>query len=276
MALKIRKQEQPVLSRMSVLVYGQPKIGKTRFASGMPQPLFLACEPGGCDFVSGDVIDIASLSELVQVAGELAQGASAQYKTVVIDGVTWVANQAAVLAAKGQKDGRRGYQQVTEQLSQALSGLLSAGLGVVATGHSRSLVVDESTGKIETRPDVNEALADDLAGLFSFVFYAHLSKEGNAVALTKPIDTDRRRVVAGDRSGVLPKLMQLEPQAMLTALGAAGQQPGSDSKRQQRTNGSQQPPAPAEALPAGAARMTDAEAAALWRKEGEPYPGFAG
>lgn len=35
-------------------------------------------------------------------------------------------------------------------------------------------------------------------------------------------------------------------------------------------------PAPAEALPAGAARMTDAEAAVLWRKEGEPYPGYSG
>lgn len=46
--------------------------------------------------------------------------------------------------------------------------------------------------------------------------------------------------------------------------------------QQEATGTGQQPPAPAEALPAGAARMTDAEAAALWHKEGEPYPGYSG
>lgn len=54
----------------------------------------------------------------------------------------------------------------------------------------------------------------------------------------------------------------------------APDQPPAPVTQQSAAGTGQQPPA--EALPAGAAPMTDAEAAALWRKEGEPYPGFSG
>jgi len=54
----------------------------------------------------------------------------------------------------------------------------------------------------------------------------------------------------------------------------APDQPPAPATQQSAAGTGQQPPA--EALPAGAAPMTDAEAAALWRKEGEPYPGFSG
>jgi len=264
MTLNIRRQDKPQLSRLSILLYGQPKIGKTTLCAGLPAPLFLACEPGGCDYLSGvDVADVSSLAELTAAAQQLSKNAG-QHKTVVIDGITWLANQAAAQVAKQQKDARQAYRQVTEAISLAVSSMLAAGLSVVATGHSRSITLDD--GKIETRLDVNEALSDDLVGLFSLVLYAHIGKDGQPAMLTKPVDTDKRRVVAGDRSGKLPKLMPLTAQALLTGLGAAGspaQQPAQE--RQVATNGQT---AAATRQPA-AVGMNDGEAAALWQHEAQ-------
>lgn len=264
--LKVRKQAQPTLERLSVLVYGQPKIGKTRFASTMPQPLFLACEPGGCDFLTGvDVVDVAALGELVQAAGELARGGGQGYRTIVVDGITWLATQAAQQAARGQKDARQGYRAVTEQISEAVSGMLAAGLSVVATGHGRSWT--EDTGKVVTTPDVNEALADDLAGLFSIVLYAHLGRDGQAVALTKPVDSEKRRIVAGDRSGKLPKIMALDAPAMLVTLTPAAQEAPQRSAAVDEAADAPPPP-PGAAAQANGHVMAEEEVSTFWKQGG--------
>lgn len=41
-----KKQPKQKLEDYSILLYGQPKIGKSTFCSQMDMPLFLATEPG--------------------------------------------------------------------------------------------------------------------------------------------------------------------------------------------------------------------------------------
>lgn len=222
--LNVRRQEKPILSRLSVLLYGFPKIGKTTQAAKLPGALLLNCEPGGTDFVkNADVVDIRNLAELERMIDLIIKS---EYKSVVLDGFTWMVNQAAKIeAAKPgsngrQQDGRRVYQQISDRVTAVIGKLLDSGKIVIATGHSR--MVDSSDGsadKKDVRPDFNEALADDVFGAFSVVCYCYPT-QGGSMMLTKPSDNAQRRIYAGDRSGVLPEKMPLDLPKMLAALKA--------------------------------------------------------
>lgn len=222
--LNVRRQEKPVLSRLSVLLYGFPKIGKTTQAAKLPGALLLNCEPGGTDFVkNADVVDIHNLAELERTIDLIIKS---DYKAVVLDGFTWMVNQAAKIEAARpgangrQQDGRRVYQQISDRVTAVIGKLLDSGKIVIATGHSR--MVDSSDGsadKKDVRPDLNESLADDLFGVFSIICYCYPTQSGSMM-LTKPNDNDKRRIFAGDRSGVLPEKMPLDLPKMLAALKA--------------------------------------------------------
>lgn len=236
MALNIRKQDKPVLNRLSVLLYGFPKIGKTTQAAKLPGALLLNCEPGGTDFVRGvDVLDVHDLADFERVIVEIARS---DYKAVVLDGFTWMVNQAAKQQAAQpgsngrQQDGRRVYQQISDRVITAVGRLLDSGKVVVATGHSRLVdSTDGAEGKKDVRPDLNEALADDIFGVFSIICYCYPTQQGSMM-LTKPSDTDKRRIYAGDRSGVLKEKMPLDLLAMLDTLkatvGANGAKPATE------------------------------------------------
>lgn len=235
-ALNIRKQTAPVLRNLSILFYGMPKVGKTTQAAKFPGAVILNCEPGGTDLLKGeyDVIDVPNLDHLSNLLAALS---SSEYKTIIIDGFTWLINQAVREQARKSnvKDRRRVYGDVTDRVSTILGELLSVGKIVIATGHSRIVDVEDDAradapaqasqnksdapDKVEIRPDINPRLSDSVFGLFSIIAYCYASADGSKM-LTKPVDNDKRRILAGDRSGVLPKIMKLDGNALMGELRA--------------------------------------------------------
>jgi len=211
-----RKQSAPVLRSLSVLLYGVPKVGKTTEAAKFPGAILLNCEPSGTDLLKGEheVYDVASLQQLDSITAQLA---GTPYKTIVLDGFTWLINQAVSEEIK-----RRGkgyslpiYGEVTDQAKRILGDILHSGKIVVATGHSRLVDVEgEAKDKVEVRPDINPRLSDGVFGLFSIIAYCYPSAQGSMM-LTKPEDNDKRRIIAGDRSGVLPKTMPLSADKLM-------------------------------------------------------------
>jgi hypothetical protein len=211
-----RKQLAPVLRNLSVLLYGVPKVGKTTEAAKFPAAILLNCEPSGTDLLKGehDVYDVTSLQQLDSIVAQLA---NTQYKTVVLDGFTWLINQAVSEEIK-----RRGkgyslpiYGEVTDNVKRILGDILRSGKIVVATGHSRLVDVEgEAKDKVEVRPDINPRLSDGVFGLFSIIAYCYPTSQGSMM-LTKPEDNDKRRIMAGDRSGVLPKTMPLSADKLM-------------------------------------------------------------
>ena len=240
-----RKQTAPVLRTLSVLLYGVPKVGKTTEAAKFPGAILLNCEPSGTDLLKGDheIADIASLGALEAMTGAICNSA---YKTIVLDGFTWLINQAARDKVKemGERNRLRAYALITEQVQRVLGDILRSGKIVVATGHSRLVDVDdEADGKVEVRPDINPRLSDGVFGLFSIIAYCYPSKDGSRM-LTKPEDSDKRRILAGDRSGVLPKIMRLGAEELMAALRQTQPQKAGE----QPTNGRAKPvSAPAKA-----------------------------
>lgn len=226
MPLDIRKQSTPDLNLLSIFLYGFPKIGKTKESAKFPEPLILECEPRGARFVSGiDVLPIPNLQFLEQNIREIL---NLSHKTIIIDGMTWMLEQAA--KSIGSREPRAAYKQVGDRFTALLSTILSSNKIVIATGHSRKVEDADIPGKVEIRPDLNPDLGDSIFGLFSVICYCYPSDEGSMM-LTKPSDTPKRRILAGDRSGILPAKMKLSATDLMTCFRNAVQK--TDSKTEQ-------------------------------------------
>ena len=231
MAIPVRHQEARRLNRISLFLYGQKKVGKTSTAAQFPSPLLVSCNANGTDMLTGvDVLDCPDIKTLERCVGELA---TSSYKTIVLDDITWLAR--TYVAAERNNPERHNknemavYRELGEKMVDALAELMRSDKLVVATGHSRIFQTDEYV-KVkrgykeveeplkETRLDTNPSLAEDLFGLFSFVFYCYQS--GNErFALTKTTENKYgSRIIAGDRSGMLPKSMPLNAAHILAEL----------------------------------------------------------
>ena len=236
-----RKQSAPVLRNLSVLLYGVPKVGKTTEAAKFPNAILLNCEPSGTDLLKGehDVFDVTSLNQLETVAAQLA---GTPYKTVVLDGFTWLINQAVAEEIKRQGKAKRLpiYGDITDQTKRILGDILRSGKIVVATGHSRIVDDEEIEGKVEVRPDINPKLSDGVFGLFSIIAYCYPTQDGSKM-LTKPEDSPKRRILAGDRSGVLPKTMPLSADKLMEYMRQTQPaKPANNGEKQQEQAGEQQ------------------------------------
>ena len=228
MALNIRRQEKPILNRLSILLYGESKVGKTRMAAQFPNPLILSCEPHGTDFLVGaDIVDIPNLEVLMS---SMAEASKMDYTTLMLDGITTLVNREAARIASGsgsgkQRHGQQVYGEVTRKFNDAMMVALRSGKIIVATGHSRTTPIEGETyrvgkdefSKVNIGLDVNPALADDLLHHFSIVCYCFTSTKG-PLMLTKPINDGKRVIDAGDRTGSLPVQMQMDTAQLFAAL----------------------------------------------------------
>ena len=210
MPLEIRRQDGPDLGRLSILLYGFPKIGKTTEAAKFPNPLILECEPRGAQFITG--VDKLSVPNLDFLERSMREILVQPHKTLILDGFTWMLEQAVKTAP--DKDPRQAYKKVGDRFITLLGDILNSDKIVIATGHSRKVEDEDTPGKIEIRPDVNPNLSDSVFGAFSIICYC-FPANGESKMLTKPADDAKRRILAGDRSGKLPRLMSLSAEEMM-------------------------------------------------------------
>lgn len=71
-----------------LVIYGEPKVGKSTFAAGAPDVLFLDLE-GGLDALETSKIEIKELKDLDEALHALLQQ-DHEFKTVVIDSADWL------------------------------------------------------------------------------------------------------------------------------------------------------------------------------------------
>lgn len=214
--LNIRRNGDNGNMSHSIFLFGMPKVGKTTEACKFPNPLVVECEPRGAQFVANvDVLPVRSLAEL---EGSIDAILKQPHKTIVFDGITWMLEQAA--KSSQNKDPRQAYKQVGDRFQMLLGKILSSDKTVIATGHSRKTDDPDKPNKVEIRPDMNPDLSDSVFGAFSIVCYCFPTANGSKM-LTKPDDNDARRIMAGDRSGKLPRLMDLSAAKLMECLGSA-------------------------------------------------------
>lgn len=140
MAITIHKGRKPRARR--VLVYGENGVGKSSFAAQWPEPIFLNLEDGVGDLPVDSTDVIKTVREFSEA---LAQVATSDYQTIVVDTIDWLEKLifAEVAANAGKRTIEdigfgRGYQAVEQSwqdLIVAFDWLWRSGKHIVFTCH---------------------------------------------------------------------------------------------------------------------------------------------
>lgn len=181
---------------LKILVYGDPKTGKTTFAGTAPSPLFLRTEPGVSvlrkneenknRFKDTMVLDIPNASRFNSVVESLRAGQLPDRKTVVLDSLTEL--QDIVLRqwtkhamASGLTDNRNEYaptwpefNSVTNILKKLVRELRDIQRHVIVIAHSRDDKDTTRGGMRVERPGLMPSLGNTLAAMFNVVGYMEM------------------------------------------------------------------------------------------------------
>jgi len=215
------------LSDLSVLVYGQSKIGKSELCSHADGALFLATE-AGLNHLETYQVPINTWDEMLVACREVADGKHS-FKTIILDTVDNAYRLCSEAFCKklgitheSDLGYGKGFSLVNGEFHRVLTRLSLLPYGLWLISHSEEREVETRTGKT-TRigPTLPGKARKIVLGLVDMVLYCDL--EVTAVPNGKPVV---RRVMrtkpgpnyeAGDRTGRLPETIALNYQAFVEA-----------------------------------------------------------
>ena len=209
-----RKRNPSHLADLTVLVYGQTKIGKSTLCSKADGALFLATEPG---LNSLDVFQVPILSwdDLLNACAEITEGKH-PFKTVIIDTIDNAYKFCTDYILKKFKIEHesdlgygKGYALVNNEFQRVLTKLAFLPYGLFLVSHAKEIEVDTRTGKytriVPTLPDKARKI---VLGMVDMVLFCDLeveTGEDGAKSVRRVIRTKPSLYYeAGDRTGRLP------------------------------------------------------------------------
>lgn len=211
-----KQKSKPVndLKKYIIQIYGEPKVGKSTFASKFPNALFIATEPGH-KFLSvfgGDKIH-QTWDDIRDTVRRLC-AENHQFETVIIDTTDnaikmckrYIKKREGIKHESDLQWGK-GWSFVKEEFESVVGALANRGFGLVFISH-----IKETT---RTHRGVDRSFIDNsldnagklfINGLSDFIFYAFMDDDQNRLLRTKA----NLNVNAGDRSGILPEIIPMD------------------------------------------------------------------
>lgn len=252
---------KPNLHDLTVLVYGPSKIGKSTWCSQAEGALFLATE-AGLNNLDVFQVPIATWEELLAAGKEIADGKH-PYKTVIIDTIDNAYRMCAEHVCQKFKIEHesdlgygKGYALINNEFYRVLNKLALLPYGLFLVSHSQEREIETRTGKL-TRifPTLPEKARKFVLGMVDIILFCDLEPatgaDGKAthrrVIRTKP----NTHFEAGDRTGRLPEMIDLDFRAFVEAFAQGPAQPAPQPAPQQQAAAAPAPsPAPsAQAKP---------------------------
>lgn len=189
------------------LVYSRAGIGKTRLCATAPAPIIFAAEAGLLSLrrVSLPAAQIRSLADVHEAYRWITQSAEArQFATICLDSITEIAEVVLAAAKKGEKDPRRAYNTLLDEMIEAVRAFRDIPGKHVYMSAKLEPIVDGATGMISYGPSMpGRKLGPGLPYYFDEVFFLGTAKlqtgEEYRYLQTQP-DMQHE---AKDRSGVL-------------------------------------------------------------------------
>jgi hypothetical protein len=226
-----KTQPKPNLADLTVLVYGQTKIGKSTFCSNADGALFLATEPG-LNALDVYQVPIQSWDDLLNACAEIGEGKHA-FKTIVIDTIDnaykfcteYILRKFKVEHESDLAYGK-GYAIVNNEFQRVLTKLAFLPYGLFLISHAKEIEVETRTGKY-TRivPTLPEKARKIVLGMVDMVLFCDLDMvtgEDGAQSVRRVIRTKPSLYYeAGDRTGRLPETIDLDFRKFLDAFDSA-------------------------------------------------------
>jgi hypothetical protein len=170
-------------ARVKVLVIGGPGVGKTRWASYFPQPIYADCEGGLASVADRRVpyVSVNTSQDMLDLLAYLKQEArqptdQRQYNTIVIDTLDAFArkvkNEWLERERKSVFTGWEAWGFLNSRMSMLLTRLLNLDMNVIVNVHYKDKVTkDDETGREthELMPQLQGETADNIFNDFDLV-----------------------------------------------------------------------------------------------------------
>lgn len=206
------------LNKLSMLLYGAPKIGKSTFCSRIDNALFIATEPG-LNYLETYNVRVNSWLEFLEVMAALKREKH-DFKVIIIDTIdrlcdfcdSYICEQAKAQTIGDVGGYGKGYALFKTEMNRVFQKIYAMDLGVVITSHTVLAEIPTPSGKqTQYQPSVQKRIQDIIIPLVDIIGFAHsvmsINKEGDCVE-TRVLETSETASwVAGDRTGRLPSTM---------------------------------------------------------------------
>ena len=219
------------LSDLTALIHGPSKFGKSSWCSHAPDALFLATEPG-LNHLSVYQLPVDSWEELLAACQEIAEGKH-PFKTIIIDTVDNAYRACVEYILKKHKIEHesdlgygKGYALVNNEFQRVLTKLAFLPYGLFLVSHSVEKEIETRTGKhtrvIPTLPDKARKFVLGLVDMILFCDQEVTRGEGGEPVYRRVMRTKPHpNYEAGDRTGRLPAVIDLDFEKFLEAFDAA-------------------------------------------------------
>jgi hypothetical protein len=222
------------LEDLSILIYGRPKLGKTRWAAGFENGVFLATEAGQ-GAVDAYLVPIDRWETLLQACAELAAGQH-HFSPIIVDTVDLMyalcqdyIRRKHNVAYEGDLAFGKGFTLVLDEFTRVLLKMSHLGLGLVMIGHCEYETVETRVGAYQRAvPQLKDKARRFICGLADVILHCDLEAEaaGGTSAPRRVIHTKPSQFwEGGDRTGRLPETLPLDFDAFRAAFEAAMQSP---------------------------------------------------
>ncbi|HYE57379.1 MAG TPA: ATP-binding protein [Rhodothermales bacterium] len=214
---------------MTVL-YGPAKVGKSTFCASAPDALFIATEPG-LNHLDVYRVDVTSWLEVQDVAALLQQEIRAgrcRFQTVIIDtaDLAYVRCQEHVLGQQkvlheSDLGFGKGWSLVQNEFRRTITQISQLGLGVILVSHADEKNVEDFRGNRRTKivPTLPKGARDVVLAMADVILFCDIIQRDDGswrrVVHTKP----HKDFEAGDRTGRLPPIMDLDYASVIAAMG---------------------------------------------------------
>jgi len=265
---------KPDLHDLTVLVHGPHKYGKSTWCAQAEGALFLATEPG-LNHLEVYQQPVSTWDELLAAAGEIAEGKHA-FRTIIIDTVDNAYRMCAEYICRRYKvehesdlEYGKGYALVNGEFHRVVNKLALLPYGLFLVSHSQEKEIETRTGKytkvVPTLPDKARKLVLGLVDVILFCDLEPTTGPDSRPAYRRVLRTKPSTAYeAGDRTGRLPEVLDLDFAAFAAAFTrAAPRAPGASTPAPASSNAASPSAAAAssgdEAQPAANASPTSAE-----------------
>lgn len=203
------------VSKITMLLYGAPKIGKSTFCSRIDDALFIATEPGLAYLDTFNVM-CKSWQDIKETIEALKKDTT--FKTIIIDTidnyyffcVQHVLNFYQVQYIQDLPYGK-GTAAVTMEFEKSIRELQNLGKGIVFISHAGSFDVTQENGQTikRTAPTIPDKCRNIIIPLVDIIGYAtkeNMINSNGTLKQMRVLNFDPSSFYeAGDRTGFLPK-----------------------------------------------------------------------
>lgn len=218
------------LKGYSVLLYGEPKSGKTTTASKFPKSLIIAFEKGYAAIPGVRAIPVNSWSDFLKIVRQLKDPkAKEAYDTIVIDtaDIAWdycekyICNVNGVDAINKIPYGG-GYSQTSKEFDEKIRSIVQMDFGLVLISHSTDKNFTSETGEefskiVPTLPSRARLICGRLCDIIGYSRGVE-TEEGNKTLLFM---RGTPRFEAGSRFKYTPDYIQFSYKNLVEAIGEA-------------------------------------------------------